>query len=496
MKTLMSIKNLQKYFPIKKDNFFQIGTDYVKANKDISVDIYEGETLGIVGESGCGKSTFGRTIIQLHRQTGGSTLYYGDTIENFMPEYVQKVYRDLPKTTGKYVEDLNQIEEMEAQVKTLNGEEKDALFESLRLKKIAFDNDYGNMLRLVGGLVTHGNLKEVSTALLSQYDTASTLAKNKRDLDFEKQKQEMKAEFNQNEINRLTQEIQKEEARLVEQMNKVDALKEPLKENTDFIRFEAYLDEGIDLAALTKQEIRILRKDLQIIFQDPYSSLDPRLTVGDIIGEGLLIHKFFKSKSDPGYEEYILDIMEKCGLNAEFIHRYPHQFSGGQRQRIGIARALAVKPKFVVCDEAVSALDVSIQSQIINLLLDLREEQNLTYLFITHDLGVVRFISDRIGVMYFGHLVELGPAKEIFDNPKHPYTKQLLNAIPSMDTDDTSLWDVEEQFADFEFHYSKDGDHDPDWIEVGPDHFVATTLKNREAYYKSREEQSHEFARG
>src|SRR5690625_1978365 len=141
MKTLMSIKNLQKYFPVKKKNFFQIGTEYVKANKDISVDIFEGETLGIVGESGCWKSTFGSTIIQLHRQTGGSTLYYGDTIENFMPDYVQKVYRNLPKTSGDYDQDLNTIEKMEQELSQLVGKEKEDLFEKLRLKKIDFDKD-------------------------------------------------------------------------------------------------------------------------------------------------------------------------------------------------------------------------------------------------------------------------------------------------------------------------------------------------------------------
>ncbi|SHE70573.1 peptide/nickel transport system ATP-binding protein [Atopostipes suicloacalis DSM 15692] len=493
MKKLMSIKNLQKYFPVKKNNFFQIGTEYVKANKDISVDIYEGETLGIVGESGCGKSTFGRTIIQLQRQTGGSTLYYGDTIEDFMPDYVQTVYRNLPKISGDYDQDLNTIEKMEEELETLDAAEKEAHFETLRLKKIEFDNTYGNTLRLVGGLVAHDNLKQVSSILLNRYDAASTLAEYKRNLEFEQQKQKMKAAYNQEEIDRLTEELQTAEKNLNEENAKVEELKAPLRGMTKFERFERYLDEGIDLAALTKKETRLLRKDLQIIFQDPYSSLDPRLTVGDIIGEGLLIHKFFKSKRDPGYQAYIVDIMEKCGLKAEFIHRYPHQFSGGQRQRIGIARALAVQPKFIVCDEAVSALDVSIQSQIINLLLDLREKNNLTYLFITHDLGVVRYISDRIGVMYFGHLVELGSAQEIFNNPKHPYTKQLLNAIPTMEEDEDALWDVEEEYDDFEFHYSKDGDHDPDWIEVAEDHFVATTLKDREAYYDKRKESSHEF---
>ena len=491
----MSIKNLQKYFPVKKNNFFQIGTEYVKANKDISVDIYEGETLGIVGESGCGKSTFGRTIIQLHRQTGGSTLYYGESIEDFVPAYVKHVYRDLPKTSSSYDQDLNDIEEMERRLEHLDGQEKDTLFEKLRLKKIDFDNTYGNTLRLVGGLVAHEDLKKVSSALLARYDIASKVAKHKRDIKFEQEKQEMNAEVDETKLNRIQKLLKEDEKSLEERTKVVEELKASLRGTNKFERYEKYSDEGIDLAALTDKETRLLRKDLQIIFQDPYSSLDPRLTVKDIIGEGLLIHKFFKNENDPGYEEYILDIMKKCGLQAEHLNRYPHQFSGGQRQRIGIARALALQPKFIVCDEAVSALDVSIQSQIINLLQDLHEEHNLTYLFITHDLGVVRHISDRIGVMYFGNIVELGSAEEIFNNPKHPYTKQLLNAIPRMDIDDEDHWNVEETYEEYVFNYDQAGQDDPDWIEVAPDHYIATTLRDRDAYYETREEQSNEFVR-
>ena len=156
------------------------------------------------------------------------------------------------------------------------------------------------------------------------------------------------------------------------------------------------------------------------------------MTVGQIIGEGLMAHNIFK-KGDPKMQDYIMEIMEKCGLASYFIHRYPHQFSGGQRQRIGIARSLAVHPKFVVCDEAVSALDVSIQSQIINLLLDLKEQNNLTYLFISHDLSVVEMISDRIGVMYLGTIVETAPKKELYATPRHPYTRALLSAVPIPD---------------------------------------------------------------
>ena len=190
--------------------------------------------------------------------------------------------------------------------------------------------------------------------------------------------------------------------------------------------------EGIDISKLNAEQMRKYRKDLQIIFQDPYSSLNPRMTVGQIISEGLRANKMIK-KNDAKSQEYILDIMEKCGLAPYFLHRYPHQFSGGQRQRIGIARAVALNPKFIVADEPVSALDVSIQSQVINLMLQLKEEQNLTYLFISHDLSVIKYISDRVGVMYLGNVVELAETKELFENRLHPYTEALLSAIPTTD---------------------------------------------------------------
>lgn len=190
--------------------------------------------------------------------------------------------------------------------------------------------------------------------------------------------------------------------------------------------------KGIDITKMPQKNLIDLRKEMQIIFQDPYSSLNPRMTVGEIIGEGLLEHKIFKKK-DINYHKEIVRILQICGLADYHINRYPHQFSGGQRQRIGIARALALDPSFIVCDEAVSALDVSIQSQIINLLMSLQKEFGLSYLFITHDLSVVKHISNRVGVMYLGNLIEIGETEEIYKNPKHPYTKSLLLAIPSID---------------------------------------------------------------
>ncbi len=187
--------------------------------------------------------------------------------------------------------------------------------------------------------------------------------------------------------------------------------------------------DGEDITKYSNSEMVKLRQEMQIIFQDPYSSLNPRMTVGTIIGEALLEHGIFK-KRDAEFEKYVKEIMKTCGLDDYMIYRYPHEFSGGQRQRIGIARALALKPKFIVCDEAVSALDVSIQSQVINLLKDLQKEYGIAYLFITHDLSVVKHISDRIGVMYLGHMVELADKHSLYDTPQHPYTKALLSAVP------------------------------------------------------------------
>ena len=242
------------------------------------------------------------------------------------------------------------------------------------------------------------------------------------------------------------------------------------------------------------------------------------MTVGNIIGEGVLGHGLFKSRNEAGYNEYIQDVMNQCGLAPYFIHRYPHQFSGGQRQRIGIARALALNPTFIVCDEAVSALDVSIQSQIINLLQDLKTDLNLTYLFITHDLSVVKYISDRIGVMYLGVMVELSDSDRIFKNPLHPYTKALLQAIPRTDVDkgqelqtiDGDIPSAVRPPKGCRFHtrckYCMDicKQFEPELKEVEEGHFVACHLMDvsektkQEAFEKNEEKRlkkEHELAK-
>ena len=188
--------------------------------------------------------------------------------------------------------------------------------------------------------------------------------------------------------------------------------------------------EGQDIAGFTPKQMRALRTKMQIVFQDPYSSLPPRSTVGDILAEPVRVHNIVPPDQ---VKEYVLGIMEQCGLRDYYYERYPHEFSGGQRQRICIARALAVSPKLVVCDEPVSALDVSIQAQIINLLKKIQKERGLTYLFISHDLSVVKYISDKIGVMYLGSMMEFGKKDDIFNNPLHPYTEALFSAVPNPD---------------------------------------------------------------
>ena len=261
---LLEVRNLKMYFPVTSGILLGRHVSDIKAVDDISFTIKRGETLGMVGESGCGKTTAGRTILQLYKPTGGQVIF-----------------------------------------------------------------------------------------------------------------------------------------------------------------------DGKDLSKLRKGEMRALRREMQLIFQDPYGSLNPRMPCGDIVGEPLIVHKLTSSKAE--YRDRVSELLQEVGLNPAMADRYPHEFSGGQRQRIGIARALAVNPSFIVCDEPVSALDVSIQAQVINLLEELQDRLGLTYLFIAHDLSVVRHISDRVAVMYLGRIVEVADRLELYENPLHPYTKALLSAVPIPD---------------------------------------------------------------
>ena len=465
-KKLLSITNLKKYFPIAKSSIFQKEQLYVRANEEITIDIHKGETFGLVGESGCGKSTLGRVLLQLYPQTAGSTIYYGRTVAELAPSYVEYTLKHATKLISKYTALRQKADAMVALCDEKGDEATFFEIQNRNLLMAEADTAFKNFASILGGFAALPDPSEGAALLLKKFynDIDIVRIKDKlqdvsNDIDLYQGQLEELSEALRNaddadkakiekKISRLTKKhtaqeakkaqleaqlkLEEEEGRVFEKT--IANLKANYQNNAEFMAFEGYLDDGIDLSRLKYSEMRLLRRDLQIIFQDPYSSLNPRMTVGQIIEEGLLTHKFFKPGS-PKMKEHVFKIMNACGLQNYMYNRYPHQFSGGQRQRICIARALAVKPKFVVCDECVSALDVSIQSQIINLLSDLKEKEDLTYLFISHDLSVVRYISDRIGVMYLGNMVELGDAETIFKDPRHPYTVALLSSIPTTDPD-------------------------------------------------------------
>ncbi len=453
-KVLIRIENLKQYFPIKKASTFSKEQLFVRANDDISLDIYEGETLGLVGESGCGKSTLGRSLLQLYTQTDGRTIYYGHNIDELAPRYVLEILENL-ESQFKHLLELQKKETETFDKFNKLSDDNDEKYEALEKYREAEKESralFRDLSQLVGGLLVADDLNEVSKDLIKEYnasvnavDLTDKINENKVKLDGLKSKLEEKGktqsdieketENDVNKIKNLESELSKVEKELKSIRDDIEKIREKYKNHPDYEKYEKYRDRGINLAKLTEEEMRTLRRDLQLIFQDPYSSLNPRLTVGQIISEGLIAHKVF-DKTDKNIQDYLLETMEQCGLAPYFIHRYPHQFSGGQRQRIGIARSVALKPKFIVCDEAVSALDVSIQSQIINLLLDLKEQENLTYMFISHDLSVIKYISDRVGVMYLGNIVELASTEELYSHPLHPYTEALLVAIPTTDVSD------------------------------------------------------------
>ncbi len=381
-KVLLRVSNLKQYFPLKKKGLF------VRANDGITLDIYEGETFGLVGESGCGKSTLGRTLLQLYRQTDGRTMYYGRTLDEVAPRYVEKTLKTVDKRRARWKELTRAYEAMQKEYDAMpDGEAKYKKSNDVEHAKKQRNDELLDMANLIGGFVAVEDIAEPVSLFLREYALSSKRRKVRAqradvqldidDATFYAEKAEKAGENASGKRARIAA-LQKKAGEIdaqIEGINKeiaavraqLDALRAPHRDEPEFAKYEALRDEGIDLARLEYPEIRLLRRDLQLIFQDPYSSLNPRMSVGNIIGEGLLAHGFFK-KNDERMQQYIIKTMEDAGLASYFLHRFPHQFSGGQRQRIGIARSLAVKPKFVVCDEAVSALDVSIQSQIINLL--------------------------------------------------------------------------------------------------------------------------------
>ena len=408
---LVSVRSLSKHYTLKGGGIFE-SKRRVYANRDISLDIRRGETLGLVGESGSGKSTFGRGVLGLTPVDSGSVRYYGASVREVYPDYLRRALKEFSASPE---------------------ESKNRVVNYLELRKnshgYGYNGDFDTSmavwqsiecLKILGCLALSLKAPRACELIRKRLDITSSLGECKERR--RRYKPDIGAASGGKhqtayELSRIDSEIE---------MMKAECAREPY-----FADAEAMLDHGIELTRMKGEQMRRLRKEMQIVLQDPYSSLNPRMTVQEIIAEGIVAHGILKRGSAELYE-HIRATLELSGMPSSMLGRYPHEFSGGQRQRISIARALALSPKLVVCDECVSALDVSVGAQIINLLSDLKEREGLTYLFISHDLSVVRYISDRVGVMYLGRIVELGEAEEIFDHPMHPYTEALLSSAPGI----------------------------------------------------------------
>ena len=401
--------------------YFRLGRKDLKAVDDVSFEIKKGESFGLVGESGCGKTTTGRSIIKLYNITSGNVYFKGQRIGAGTRSYqdaiaAARAHRkaEIKRLTAqKAGADQQTKAEIEAQLRKVKAETAEIVSKNLALIKDAKSDS-----------------KEVDRQYVESLLT--TLG------------EEYAGKFRQ--------------AEAVGDNERLDSLKKEFKNRCRVAKKSKLITQ------------------IQMIFQDPIASLDPRMTVRDIIAEGLVINGI----TDKDYiNEKVYEILEMVGLVREHADRYPHEFSGGQRQRIGIARAVIMQPEMIIADEPISALDVSIQAQVINLLNDLRERLVLTILFIAHDLSVVKYFSDRIGVMYFGKMVELADSDELFKNPLHPYTKSLLSAIP--------LPDPVYEKQRTRIHYNPIAEHDysvstPSFREIAPGHFVYCNDAEEEKY--------------
>ncbi|MEA4956092.1 MAG: oligopeptide/dipeptide ABC transporter ATP-binding protein [Pseudoflavonifractor sp.] len=457
-KKLLELKKLKKYFPVRR------GVS-IKAVEDVTFSIWEGEKFGVVGESGCGKSTLGRVILQLYPQTSGACIYYGRTRDEMCPKYLAKEVARLPEYQKAAVDFYQKSMGVEKKADVLRGEiealsalgnDKEVRKEAKLQKKLSelefqakeLRKDASRQLRegsrTVGSLILCKDLPKVQALFdQAQKETVAASAAMKKFREYEKQFEEARVDNAPDTQLKAKMDAAKAEAdRLVEasRNDRLQAFRDyrgkdilPITERTQDPDYQEKLDgnyeTGINLGKLTGEEMRELRREMQMIFQDPAASLDPRQSVGKSIEEVFIINTDFPAEVR---REKTMELLEKVGLKREHYYSYPNALSGGQKQRVGIARAIALDTKFVVLDESVSALDVSVQAQILQLLNELSAEKHLTYFFITHDLGVVKHFCDRILVMYLGNACELSDSKALFHHPLHPYTESLLASVPRL----------------------------------------------------------------
>ncbi len=426
---LLSVRHLKQFFPMGNKT-------KLKAVNDVSFDIYKGEVFGLVGESGCGKTTTGRTIIKLYSPTGGQISFKGQVIscgtrwnekeikwtkirsKEAIKNLKSHLKEDLEEADPTQVEKIKEVyATKESEIK--KHEEEVVAFQKERIKEHHFDEKYGVR------------------------------------------------EYAQKEYLKVKEEYRGKE-------------KEFLAKSPSFMEKVRFKIEK-EMAFHAAKNEKITNK-IQMIFQDPISSLNPRMTIREIIAEGLKIRGIHDKKL---IDRKVIEVLNMVGLLPEHASRYPHEFSGGQRQRIGIARAIVMEPELIIADEPISALDVSIQAQVVNLLNDIRHQMGLSILFIAHDLSVVKYFSDRIGVMYFGRMVELASSKELFERPLHPYTKSLISAIPLPDPH----YERERKRIAYNPALAHDYVTDkPRFQEVFPNHFVYCNQKEFKEYRKGYEE--------
>lgn len=446
--TILKVQGLKQYF---KSGFGK-NKIVVKAVDDVTFEIKKGEVFSLVGESGCGKTTTGRTIIKLYKSSGGEVFFHDTRILSDVKE-AKRAYKETTKNLKQELA-LGNVDTSSYQAKILEAKQT--------LKKAKQDFNFENIIDENGKKA----IKDIKS--FDQYQDIIA-------------KYENRIKAAQERILSLTAQLDQLDAKDDDQKESFKTLSAQLKETKKELSLSK-LRQKQDISNLKYQLVhknKLLMRKMQMIFQDPIASLNPRMTVKEIIAEGLRINGY---KNEEIIDQRVKEALETVGLVAEHASRYPHEFSGGQRQRIGIARSLVVEPSFIIADEPISALDVSIRAHIINLLNELRENKGITILFIAHDLSVVKYFSDRLAVMYFGKIVEIGDKEKIFNHPMHPYTLSLLDSIPLPDPLYEQRRQASKRYIPQTAHdYSKEL---PTLREIEPDHFVLCNTEEYNHYMK------------